>query len=265
MRTGKNVHEARLRRQIIQKHHRTTHPPFHTYCNKDNHQSISSVTAAAAAATAATERTMIEVLELPRASSRPHVVSPIVTFKSCPMTQKKMMIPTDRTELLTLQRNTKSNNESSIANNNKKRKRTSMKVTFSAHVDESPSTKSPLHQLESVDQWDSLWYTARELAAMKEQIHAESRMLVRYLRKIQGYHHHDPAFTPTTTTTTTPCLAVSDETRGLEQRCCLERQRRKYLTIRYIVHVSARYPHNPRITAERGIVCSRWATQLALA
>jgi hypothetical protein len=72
---------------------------------------------------------------------------------------------------------------------------------------------------------------------------------------------------------TTPSLAVSDATRGLESRSCPERQRRKYLTIRYVLHVARSLqqqqqpvaPSADTVVASRARICSQWATQLAFA
>lgn len=114
------------------------------------------------------------------------------------------------------------------------------KVRFAVKEEISPSSKSPLLRL-PVDEWKSLWYSPEELHAIKTAVYLVCRQLKQYLKNNPN-----------------PSLAVSDETRGLEQRCCMERQRRKYLTLRYILKVS-RHPDMSR----RASICSQWASQLA--
>lgn len=113
-------------------------------------------------------------------------------------------------------------------------------VRFSATTDASPSSESPLLRLPE-NEWKTLWYSHEELQAIKMAVHRVCRQLKQYLKNNQ-----------------TPSLALSEETRGLEQRCCMERQRRKFLTLRYVLKVS-RHPDMSR----RAGICSQWASQLA--
>jgi hypothetical protein len=128
------------------------------------------------------------------------------------------------------------------------------RVTFAACVDDySPSCDSPLHRLDGTEQWKTLWYNCDELSMIKNEVYKTSSKLKRFLSS--SCQSHGGAATPS--------LSVSDETRGLEHRCCPERQRRKYLTIRYVLHV-ARLPNvSNTVLADRARICSQWATQLA--
>jgi hypothetical protein len=185
-------------------------------------------------------------------------------------------------------------------------------------LDESPSTSSPLHRLDRDEPWQTLWYSYDELTSIKNEVHQTSHRLKRFIittaanaanaqaaanaassssssaaAQHQQHHprrsHHETTTTTaaatvataccsTPTTSMSPSLAISDVTRGLESRSCPERQRRKYLTIRYVLHVarslqqsqhhhhpSQQHPSADTVVASRARICSQWATQLALA
>mmetsp|Transcript_7491 Transcript_7491/g.15643 ORF Transcript_7491/g.15643 Transcript_7491/m.15643 type:complete len:144 (-) Transcript_7491:85-516(-) len=57
-----------------------------------------------------------------------------------------------------------------------------------------------------------------------------------------------------------PCLG--HQSRGLEQRACLERQRRKFISIRFIV--KSQSLHDPNTLAALSQKCTQWASQLAV-
>ena len=68
-----------------------------------------------------------------------------------------------------------------------------------------------------------------------------------------------------------PSFARGDtRTRGYEQRACYERQRRKYMTLKYVVKISKRnhpkysYIAHPEPLAFAYSTCSKWATELAI-
>jgi hypothetical protein len=115
---------------------------------------------------------------------------------------------------------------------------------------------SPLERLDSVDEWADVWYGQEDVA----EFHGEARNLCRMMRECnvaskteEGEHAN------------TPLLAKDTLTRGLEQRTCRERQRRKLLATRLIVQAANdKMRHNPDQLAELAQRCNAWATALAI-
>ena len=174
-----------------------------------------------------------------------------------------------------LQSNSSNNN---INNNNNKTKR---KVHFGATViDPAPSPLDALFNNNNTtdessssssdddddDSWKhDLWFSATDLATFRNQ----ARETCRQMRH----------FTAATTTTTTlhdaqqqqqqPSLAWDPSTRGLEQRSCVERQRRKYVSTRFILQAQAQLDIQNTDTdrARLAALASKitaWATHLAI-
>jgi hypothetical protein len=171
------------------------------------------------------------------------------------LSKQPMTIPADTKLLENLRQLVSPCLTTSCSSNTVASKTTSKKrVTFAACIDDySPSCDSPLHRLDGIEQWKTLWYNYDELSMIKNEVYKTSSKLKRFLSS--SCQSHGGAATPS--------LSVSDETRGLEHRCCPERQRRKYLTIRYVLHV-ARLPNvSNTVLADRARICSQWATQLA--
>jgi hypothetical protein len=106
---------------------------------------------------------------------------------------------------------------------------------------------------------EEIWYHRDQIAAFRETARAESRLLrEQYHANVQESSNIESEHAPC------PMLATvhDDEMRGLEQRACPERQRRKYITLR-VIYKASQHDHGERLgrIAQK---CSAWATQLAL-
>lgn len=121
----------------------------------------------------------------------------------------------------------------------------SRKVGFAEHIEVIPST-SPLDLIENSQLCD-IWYDIFEL----DDFRTEVRELCRAMRThcTQGPDAKVCTF------------SQSYHTRGLEQRSCLERQRRKYLTMKCVVR--GQHGINDERLAELSLRCTRWAAELA--
>jgi hypothetical protein len=121
----------------------------------------------------------------------------------------------------------------------------SKKVGFMEHVQSIPSV-SPLDIIEHAEM-SAIWYDFFEL----DDFRTEVRELCRSMRThcTQGPDAKVCTF------------AQSYESRGLEQRSCLERQRRKYLTTKCIVR--GQHGLEPERLAQLSLRCTKWSTELA--
>lgn len=117
------------------------------------------------------------------------------------------------------------------------------------------------------------WYRLEDL----EQFREEARCLclemkyhdeLVYLADHNNNIHSEDSDTSSSSSSTTqkvPTLARNSYTRGLEQRTCVERQRRKRLSNRFIVKVAPKlYKSDPNKLAEVAQKCNAWATDLAI-
>lgn len=134
-------------------------------------------------------------------------------------------------------------------------------VRFSEHVQVSNAC-SPLDLLESSEEWTAIWYRVADLGVFRNEVR-EMCTQIRLLDK-------DVTLLADTTTTAggetrLPSLARGPLTRGLEQRSCPERQRRKYLTTRFILKAASKLQHvDPIKLANVAHKCTRWATEVAV-
>lgn len=119
------------------------------------------------------------------------------------------------------------------------------KVSFDDQVNVIAST-SPLDVLDDASQM-TLWYSIVELDLFR----SEARELCRSIRAncTQG---------PDSLVCSFP---ANTNQRGLEQRTCLERQRRKYLTLKCVVR--GQHGLDEDSLAKLSLRCSKWATELA--
>lgn len=102
------------------------------------------------------------------------------------------------------------------------------------------------------DEISTVWYQLEDL----EVFRSEARELCRQIRSSQPTEKHG------TTTSSTDLELLRDwNSRGLELRSCLERQRRKYLANRYIVKASRKL--DERKLASFATRCTTWAATLA--
>jgi hypothetical protein len=127
--------------------------------------------------------------------------------------------------------------------------RTNRRVVFSESACIIPST-SPLDYLSCAEQ-SALWYHVTDL----EQFRTEVRDLCRQMRV-------SPEPVLSSTGTSTYSLGAHFHTRGLEQRACLERQRRKYLSARFILRAQSKVESEDHL-ALIAHKCTAWATVLA--
>lgn len=120
------------------------------------------------------------------------------------------------------------------------------KVGFADHAKIIPSV-SPLDIIES-SQLSDLWYDVYEL----DDFRTEVRELCRSMRThcTQGPDSKVCTF------------SQSYETRGCEARSCLERQRRKYLTMKCVVR--GQHGLDEERLAQLSLRCTKWAAELAV-
>lgn len=129
------------------------------------------------------------------------------------------------------------------------------RVRFLDHLDFSP-TPSPLNLFDSDDEWYAAWYRSEDLEVFRN----EARDLCRQMRLIDDSTHCSVC----PKAPRLPSLARDSLTRGLEQRSCPERQRRKYVTTRFILKVASKLRDDPHKLAAVAHKCSAWATVLAI-
>jgi hypothetical protein len=137
------------------------------------------------------------------------------------------------------------------------------------------SAPSPLDDhFDSIDEYCSAtWYRMEEL----EKFRNDAREICREMKyndallcftadtTNSGHQSDSDSSTTSNPSQRIPSLARNSSTRGLEQRTCTERQRRKYLSTRFILKVAPQlYQHNPNKLAELSLKCNAWATDLAI-
>jgi hypothetical protein len=117
------------------------------------------------------------------------------------------------------------------------------RVSFDYQPEVIPSA-SPLDQISG---WDTVWYQQTELEDFRKQARFMCRQMRTVLSEPDSRELH---------------LARDQQSRGLEQRFCLERQRRKCMTIRLILksQVQLRDPCRLAALSQR---CTAWAIDLA--
>lgn len=116
---------------------------------------------------------------------------------------------------------------------------------------------SPLDHFEFEEDWSAAWYRMEELEFFRN----EARGICRNMRLLDNAEQ--ASIGPCGQKT--PSLARDYLTRGLEQRTCSERQRRKYLTTRFILKAAARLRgDDPVKLATVAQKCTAWATDLAI-
>jgi len=129
------------------------------------------------------------------------------------------------------------------------------RVLFAASTEviTAPSPIASLLEQDATNSWkEDLWYQAKDLALFR----TEARELCRQLRS-------------NITASTVAMGSIDSHTRGLEQRMCLERQRRKFLANRCIVKASIKMREEPNDWNEERPAClsrkiTAWAAQLAV-
>jgi hypothetical protein len=153
-------------------------------------------------------------------------------------------------------------------------------VQFSNDIDEFSAVSSPLNQ---IDDWDSIWYSRNELHVMRN----ETRSLCSKLRRSE---EECPQTKSSPSNNIICCskklsalllLQSNDDqtmsTRGLEQRYCVERQRRKYIASKFVLKAASKlrdgsFVNQPKrnsveaadLLARVAQRCNAWATELAI-
>jgi hypothetical protein len=141
-------------------------------------------------------------------------------------------------------------------------------VFFYENVSVIPSS-SPLDELNPDDGSVILWYQLEELEAFRNDARETCREM-KYHDHLVGLSDSDSlsdseSSTHSVLTRRLPSLARDSATRGLEQRSCVERQRRKYLSNRYVLKVAQKlYQTDPEKLAEVSRKCNAWACELAI-
>jgi hypothetical protein len=137
-------------------------------------------------------------------------------------------------------------------------------VRFSPTDPELISAPSPLdaviEQNENSDAWKSdLWFSVADLTQMR----GVARDMCRQMR---ANYSQVSAQTSTTLPNKQPQKCVDSDSRGLEQRSCMERQRRKYVAMRFILSASQklRQDDGEERLAAVAVRCNSWATELAI-
>lgn len=149
-------------------------------------------------------------------------------------------------------------------------------VHFQEHITiiPPPSLDSSNHNDNNDSEPDtySTWYQWNELDAFRNDARELCREM-RYRDTLVSYtvdsstnssSDSDSSASSSSTTARLPTMARSSLTRGLEQRSCDERQRRKYLATRFVLKIAPKlYRTDPEKLAEVSQKCNAWATELA--
>jgi hypothetical protein len=137
------------------------------------------------------------------------------------------------------------------------------------------NTVAPIDQLQSWEDWGALWYTNDEL----EKFRHEAREICDKLHQHENRQKCKVRGRECTTIASdlsnlkngnAGCqkltLSMSSRSRGLEARYCLERRRRKVVSLKYIVRsASILCQHDDwEKLAELAQKCNAWATALAI-
>ena len=118
------------------------------------------------------------------------------------------------------------------------------RVDFTGQTEVIPAP-SPLEEL---CDWAPIWYQVSEM----DQFRKEARDMCRHMRVVHSVDNSNQELH----------LAMDGHTRGLEQRFCLERQRRKFLANRVVVRAQVQMKGDR--LAEFAEKCTSWAAQLAV-
>jgi hypothetical protein len=142
------------------------------------------------------------------------------------------------------------------------------RVRFLIETEISPAS-SPLDKLDNVREWIAIWYRMSEL----EDFRSQARNISQQMRTLNELSDDSEGSNDSSRMQKqppkTPCLARDPLTRGLEQRSCMERQRRKFLASRFILTKASKLqPLQSQEHAEKLAAvaqrCTAWATELAV-
>jgi hypothetical protein len=134
---------------------------------------------------------------------------------------------------------------------------------------------SPPSPLNGLADWSGVWYAASDLVGFRDEARKHCRALRQSLvavsNDVEDEYSSDSSSGSSSSSSdssaaaaeplTLTSLVEDDESHGLEARCCLERQRRKYLTNRCIVRAQKQLSGEQlAMLAQR---CTSWAAILA--
>ena len=136
-------------------------------------------------------------------------------------------------------------------------------------------SKSPLELLQTTKERNSLWYSTTEILTFRQETRHTCRLLRKRLRRLKlAKCEADPVRINESFRVELsqcwhdqPSLSLCPQTRGLEARYCLERQRRKYLASKFILTAASILHHTSEDAdklAEVAKRCNAWATILAI-
>jgi hypothetical protein len=179
-------------------------------------------------------------------------------------------------------RNSALRTSSASAQTNKRPRRSvHFEEVDSSSCDSSIEIASPPSPLNGIADWSGVWYAAADLVGFRDEARQHCRALRQSLLAtaaaaicVEDEYSSDSSSDSSSSSAVASeplTLTCSDEnsdenddeesTRGLEARCCLERQRRKYLTNRCIVRAQKQLSGEQlAMLAQR---CTSWAATLA--
>lgn len=135
------------------------------------------------------------------------------------------------------------------------------------HFQEIVTIIPPSHSLNVTDTESdsySSWYQVHELDAFRNDAREICREM-RYQNMVVSDSDSSSDSDLSSPSLRLPSMSKNSLTRGLEQRSCDERQRRKYLANRFILKVAPKlYQTDPNKLAEVSQKCNAWATELAI-
>lgn len=135
------------------------------------------------------------------------------------------------------------------------------RVRFEFVLDECISPH-PLDYPEPVQQ-SSLWYKKTDLVFFRD----EARVICRNMRlrcpASSVYESCNGSDNNNRACKVQPCMSFDEETRGLESRSCLERQRRKFISGKVIVKAASSDVGDEESLAVLARKCTYWASVLA--
>lgn len=171
--------------------------------------------------------------------------------------------------------------------------RRTVAVRFAVPLHKMTTISSPLDQLETDKQFHSLWYSVDELNKMKDEIRSicgraraqNFDSSASYQQEMQADDRIEYSITApaaaiedipvsngtknhikTSQMNKIPMMAIDSTTRGLESRICIERQRRRFKSIRYVVQLAQKnhLDIGHEKLAKFSMKLTRWATKLAI-
>jgi hypothetical protein len=111
-----------------------------------------------------------------------------------------------------------------------------------------------------------MWYNISDLRAFRDEARNTCRAMRVYHQKTDPHNNNNDNDNTMSKNNglQSPCLSMDESTRGLEQRCCLERQRRKLVASRYILQIASDSSCEAETLAQLYRKLTSWASTLAM-